>query len=267
MKTNRIAFLGGGNMAEAILGGLLAGDVALAGQLVVADVSAERRAWLEKEYGIDVTADNAEAVRGADVVVLAVKPQQAAEALASATDAFSPSQLLVSICAGLPTSALEALVPARVVRVMPNLPALVRRGVSALCSGSRSIPADLDTVERMFAATGAVVRLPEAQMNEVTALSGSGPGYVFAFMEAMEAAAAAMGIEAATARRMAVETVRGAAELASQTGEDPAELRQRVSSKGGTTLAGLAAMEEKGFSAAVAAGIQAARNRAAELAG
>jgi pyrroline-5-carboxylate reductase len=266
MKTKRIAFLGGGNMAEAILGGMLAGDVALAGNLVASDLSAERREWLQKEYGIDVTADNAEAVRGADIILLAVKPQQVAEALASAREAFTPDQLLVSICAGIPTRDLEAQVPARVARVMPNLPALVRRGVAAICGGARSTAADLDAVERMFAATGAVVRLPEKKMNEVTALSGSGPGYVFAFIEAMESAATAMGIEAATARTMAVETVRGAAELAAQTNEDPAELRRRVSSKGGTTLAGLAAMEAGGLAEAVAAGMRAARDRAAELA-
>lgn len=266
MKTKRIAFLGGGNMAEAILGGLLAGDVALAGNIVAADISEERRAWLVKEYGIDVTENNAVAVAGADVVVLAVKPQQVAEALGAAREAFSETQVLVSICAGLPAAAIEALVPARVVRTMPNLPAIVRRGVTAICAGSRATAADMDLAERMFSATGAVVRLPEKQMNEVTALSGSGPGYVFAFMEAMEAAAVGMGIGAAAARSLAVQTVRGAAELAAQTGEDPAELRRRVSSKGGTTLAGLAAMEERGFSGAVAAGMKAARDRAAELA-
>lgn len=267
MKTKRIAFLGGGNMAEAILGGLLAGEVVLEGNLVVSDVSAERRAWLEKEYGIDAVAENSAAVRGADIVVLAVKPQQAAEALASAEAAFTERQLLVSICAGLATQTLEALVPARVVRVMPNLPALVRRGVAAICGGVRATPADLDIVEWMFAATGAVVRLPENRMNEVTALSGSGPGYVYAFIEALEAGAVDMGIPPESARKMAVETVRGAAELAAQTGEAPADLRRRVSSKGGTTLAGLAAMEAGGFSAAVAAGMRAARQRAAELGG
>ncbi|NLG34969.1 MAG: pyrroline-5-carboxylate reductase [Lentisphaerae bacterium] len=266
MKNKRIAFLGGGNMAEAILGGILAGDVALEGNIVAADISADRRAWLEKEYGIDVTPDNAAAARGADVAVLAVKPQQAAEALGAVREALGASQLLISICAGLPTSALEALTSARVVRAMPNLPALVRRGVTALCAGRRAVPDDLDLAEKMFAATGAVVRLPENRMNEVTALSGSGPGYVFAFIEAMEAAAVSMGIEPDTARKMAVETVRGAAELASETGEAPAELRRRVSSKGGTTLAGLAAMEADGFASAVAAGMKAARDRAAELA-
>lgn len=266
MRSERIAFLGGGNMAEAILAGLLAGEVASPERLVVADVAAERREHLVNRYGIETTADNAAAVRGADVVVLAVKPQQVAEALTAEKSEFSDRQLLVSICAGLTTAALEALTPARVARVMPNLPALVRRSVSAICGGARAAAADLDLVEALFAAVGVVVRLPEGRMNDATALSGSGPGYAFAFMEALEAAGIAMGIAPATARKMAVETVRGAAELAAQTGEDPAELRRRVSSKGGTTLAGLAAMEAGGFSAAVAAGMKAARDRAAELA-
>ncbi|MGD9780804.1 MAG: pyrroline-5-carboxylate reductase [Kiritimatiellia bacterium] len=266
MKNKRIAFLGGGNMAEAIIAGLLGGGVSMEQNVVASDPSEARRATLSDKYGMATTADNAEAVRGADVVVLAVKPQQAAEALASAKGALSEKQVLVSICAGLPTAALEAQVPARVARAMPNLPALVRRGVTAICGGARATAEDMALTEKLFAAVGAVVRLPESKMNETTALSGSGPGYVFAFMEALEAAGIAMGIEAATARKMAVETVRGAAELAAETGEGPAELRRRVSSKGGTTLAGLAAMEENGFSAAVAAGMEAARNRAAELA-
>ena len=266
MRNERIAFLGGGNMAEAIIGGLLAGGISMEKHLVASDVSAERRALLEEKYGIGTTADNAAAVREADVVVLAVKPQQAAEALSALKETLTGKQLLVSICAGLPTSALEALVPARVARVMPNLPALVRRGVSAICGGARASAQDLDLVEELFSAVGAVVRLPEQQMNEVTALSGSGPGYVFAFIEAMEDAAVQMGIDPATARKMAIETVRGAAELAAQTDEDPAELRRRVSSKGGTTLAGLAAMAAGGFSDSVAAGMKAARDRAAELA-
>ncbi len=266
MRNERIAFLGGGNMAEAIIGGLLAGGISMEKHLVVADISEERRTLLEDKYGLGTTADNAEAVRGADVVVLAVKPQQVAEALAAAGGAFSGKQLLISICAGLPTASLEAQVPARVARVMPNLPALVGRGVSAVCGGARAAAKDLDLVEELFTAVGAVVRLPEEKMNEVTALSGSGPGYVFAFIEAMEAAAVEMGIAPETARKMAIETVRGAAELAAQTGESPADLRRKVSSKGGTTLAGLAAMEAGGFSAAVAAGMKAARNRAAELA-
>lgn len=266
MKNKRIAFLGGGNMAEAIVSGMLTGGLVVARNIVVADISAERRAWLQNEYGIDATPDNAAAVGGADIVVLAVKPQQAAAALAAVRDVSSNRQMLVSICAGLTTAALEDQTPARVARVMPNLPALICRGVAAVCGGLRVTAEDLDLVERIFAATGVVVRVPEQKMNEVTALSGSGPGYAFAFIEALEAAGVGMGLAADTARTMAVETVRGAAEMAAQASADPAELRRRVSSKGGTTLAGLAAMEAGGFSAAVTAGMNAARDRAAELA-
>jgi len=137
MKDKRIAFVGGGNMAEAILGGLLAGDVVQPARIVASDLSEERRSLLATTYGIRVTADNAEAVRDADIVVLAVKPQQVPEVLKPLKSVFSGGQLLISICAGLPTDVLEAQVPARVVRVMPNLPALVRRGVSAICGGTR----------------------------------------------------------------------------------------------------------------------------------
>lgn len=266
MKNKQITFLGGGHMAEAILSGLLTGELAVARNIVVADIAAERRAWLQSNYGVEVSSDNAGAVGGADLVVLAVKPQQAPDALAAVRDVSSNQQLLVSICAGLTTAALEDQTPARVVRVMPNLPALIRRGVAAICGGSRVTAGDLEQVEQLFSATGVTVRVSEQKMNEATALSGSGPGYVFAFIEALEAAGVGMGLAADTARMMAVETVRGAAEMAAQTGVDPAELRQQVSSKGGTTLAGLAAMEGGGFSAAVAAGMNAARDRSEELA-
>ena len=267
MRKERIAFIGGGNMAEAILGGLLAGEIVPAEQVCVSDISAERRAHLQSVYRVAVAEDNAEAVREADVVILDIKPQQVAEVLGGLREQLSESQLLVSICAGLPTSRLEELVPCRVVRVMPNLPAQVRRGVSVICGGTSAVETDLDLTELLFTAVGTVVRLPEDRMNEVTALSGSGPGYVFAFIEAMIAAAVEMDLDPAAARAMAVETVRGAAELAAVTGADPGELRRRVSSKGGTTLAGLAAMKDGGFSDAVRSGMKAARDRAAELAG
>ena len=262
----RVAFLGGGNMAEAIIGGLIAGGVIAAENIAVFDVSAERLDVLQRQFGIRAAASNAEAATGADVVVLAVKPQQAEVVLAEVAPALSNGQLLVSICAGLPTARLESLTPARVIRVMPNLPALVRCGVSAICSGIRSTAGDLDVVEAFFGSVGMVVRLPESQMNEVTALSGSGPGYVFAFMEALEAGAVEMGLSPEAARAMTVATVQGAAEMAVQTGDSPASLRERVSSKGGTTLAGLAAMEARGWTAAIRAGMKAVRDRAVELA-
>jgi pyrroline-5-carboxylate reductase len=262
----RIAFLGGGNMAEAILGGLLASGLVSKEQILVSDVLERRRSVLAETYGIQAMAENQEAVRHADLVVLAVKPQQAKDALQAAGESWTSSHVVISICAGISTAQLEEWIPARVVRVMPNLPALVRCGVSAVCGGMRAMPKDMEWAEAIFSSVGAVVQVREAQMDAVTGVSGSGPGYVFAFMEALERAAGELGLDAAAARRLVQETVRGAAELAVRSGEDPAVLRSRVSSKGGTTLAGLAAMEAEGFQRAVLAGVHAARDRSAELA-
>ena len=263
----RLAFIGAGNMAGAILEGVLRSGTLPPGAVCMADVSAEQRADRARRYGVATTADNAEAVRGAATVILAVKPQQLEEALASARDAFSPDQLVASICAGVTTARLESLVPGRVVRVMPNLPALAGAGVAAVCAGSRATSADRDAVCGLLAGTGTVVRVEESQMDAVTGLSGSGPGYVFAFIEALEDAALEQGFAPETARMMAIGTVLGAAKLAAAGDVPPAEWRRRVSSKGGTTLAGLTAMESLGFSGAVKAAVRAATARSAELAG
>lgn len=263
----KLAFIGAGNMAGAIVEGILRSGIVPAGEIVMADVSAARLAEVAAKYGVGTAAGNAEAVRGADTVVLAVKPQQLDEAVAAAAGAFGAGQLVVSICAGVKTRRLEAMVPGRVVRVMPNLPALAGAGVAAVCGGSRASGADVEAVCALLAGTGTVVRAEEAQMDAVTGLSGSGPGYVFAFIEALEAAGIAQGFEPGTARMMAIGTVLGAAKLAAGGDVPPAEWRRRVSSPGGTTLAGLAAMEAGGFSAAVDAAVRAATARSAELAG
>lgn len=263
----KIAFIGAGNMAGAIVEGILRGGTAAPGDIAMADVSEARLAEVAAKYGVGTSRSNAVAVRGADTVVLAVKPQQLAEAVAQAGDAFSAGQLVASICAGVTTARLEAMVPGRVVRVMPNLPALAGAGVAAVCGGSRAAGADVDAVCRLLSGTGTVVRAEESQMDAVTGLSGSGPGYVFAFIEALEAAGIAQGFAPETARTMAVGTVLGAAKLAAAGDTPPAEWRRRVSSPGGTTLAGLAALEAGGFARSVQEAVRAATARSAELAG
>lgn len=263
----KLAFIGAGNMAGAIVEGILRSGAAAPGDIVMADVSEERLAEVAGKYGVGTTRSNADAVRGADTVVLAVKPQQLAEAVAQAGDAFAAGQLVASICAGVTTARLEGMVPGRVVRVMPNLPALAGAGVAAVCGGARATEADVEAVCRLLAGTGTVVRAEEAQMDAVTGLSGSGPGYVFAFIEALEDAGIAQGFAPETARMMAIGTVLGAAKLAAGSDVPPAEWRRRVSSPGGTTLAGLAAMEAGGFSASVKEAVRAATARSAELAG
>ena len=263
-------FIGGGNMAEAILAGALSKGVVAAGEVGVSEVREDRRKELEGRYGVETAAGGGEA----EAYVLAVKPQQAEEAVGAAVAAgrLGEGTLLATICAGLPTGKIEGWCGARVVRVMPNLPATVGAGMAAVAGGARATAGDVAAVKRLFAAAGDVAETAEGLLDLVTGVSGSGPGYVFAFMEALEEAGVAGGFDRATARKLAIATVRGAGELAAREaakegGADPAELRRRVSSKGGTTLAGLAAMEERGFSASVRAGVEAATQRAKELAG
>lgn len=263
-------FIGGGNMAEAILAGALAKGVVGAGEVGVSEVRAERRKELEAKYGVET----AEGAGEAEAYLLAVKPQQAGEAVRAAAEAgrLGAGTLLATICAGLPTAKIESWCGARVVRVMPNLPATVGAGMAAVSGGARAAKEDVEKVKRLFAAAGDVAETDEGLLDLVTGVSGSGPGYVFAFMEALEEAGVAGGFDRATARKLAIATVRGAGELAAREaakegGADPAELRRRVSSKGGTTLAGLAAMEERGFGGAVKAAVEAATKRAKELAG
>lgn len=261
----KIAFLGGGNMASALLAGVLSSGVAGKDEVEVVEISAERRAWLAEKFGVAAVPDGAAAVAASDIAVLAVKPQNAPELLAQLADVLGPDKLLLSIAAGLSTATLERAVAARVVRAMPNLAATVGKAVSALCAGTRATAEDLDAAEAVLRGAGETVRVEERMMDAVTGVSGSGPGYLFRFIEAMEEAARAEGFDADVARKLAVWTAYGAAATAIESGEAPARLREKVSSKGGTTLAGLAAMEERGFADAVKAAVRAATARSAEL--
>ncbi|MBQ7252188.1 MAG: pyrroline-5-carboxylate reductase [Kiritimatiellae bacterium] len=261
----KIAFLGGGNMASALLAGVLSSGVARKEEVEVVEISSERRAWLAEKFSVAAVPDGAAAVAASDIAVLAVKPQNAPELLAQLAPVLGGSKLLLSIAAGLSTATLERAVAARVVRAMPNLAATVGKAVSALCAGTRATEEDLDAAEAVLRGAGEVVRVEERMMDAVTGVSGSGPGYLFRFIEALEEAARAEGFEADVARKLAVWTAYGAAATAIESGEAPARLREKVSSKGGTTLAGLAAMERRGFAEAVKAAVRAATMRSAEL--
>lgn len=261
----KIAFLGGGNMASALLAGVLSSGAAAKEDVAVVEISADRRAWLAEAFGVAAVPDGAEAVAAADIAVLAVKPQNAPELLAQLAPVLDASKLLLSIAAGLSTATLERAVVSRVVRAMPNLAATVGKAITAICPGTRATAEDLDAAETILRGAGETVRVEERMMDAVTGVSGSGPGYLFRFIEALEEAAVAEGFDAATARKLAVWTAYGAAATAVESGEAPARLREKVSSKGGTTLAGLAAMEERGFADAVKAAVRAATARSAEL--
>jgi pyrroline-5-carboxylate reductase len=266
--SKHIAFLGGGNMAEAIIKGLLRENSAAS--LMVAEISVERRTYLAKAYpGIRVVENSAQATAWGDVVILAVKPQQAASVLSTLEQAVGPDKLIVSIMAGVRTSTIEEALESgtRVVRVMPNTPALVGAGATAICAGRNAAKEDLDSVETIFSRTGLVVRVDEKQMDAVTGLSGSGPAYVFTFIEALSDAGVKNGLTREVSAKLALQTVLGAARMLAETREHPAKLREQVTSPGGTTIAGLHVLENGRFRGTIMDAVDAASQRSKELAG
>jgi len=261
-----IAFIGGGNMARALVGGLLRNDHPPA-RLCVADPSAEARAQLEG-LGVCTLSDNLKAIEEADVVVLAVKPQALGAVARELAPGLRPGQLIISIAAGVRVDTLRRWLNghARIVRAMPNTPALVQAGATGLFAPAEVSAAERAQAESILRAVGLCVWVErEALIDSVTALSGSGPAYVFLVMESMQAAGEKLGLDAATARLLTLETVLGAARLALETQEDPAQLRARVTSPGGTTERGIAALEAAGLRQAFADALTAAADRADEL--
>jgi pyrroline-5-carboxylate reductase len=261
IQNQTIAFLGAGNMAEALIRGLLDKQVVTASSILAHDIRAERLVELRRRYGIRTGPPEA------DIVILAVKPQQMSEALSSLRPAAS--SLFISIAAGIPTARIERELGGRprVVRGMPNTPALVGAGAAALCKGRYASEDDLATAESILGAVGITVRVEEPLLDAVTALSGSGPAYVFYVTEAMIAAGIAQGLPAEVARRLAIQTVAGAGRLMAETGEDPGRLREKVTSPGGTTEAALKVFGDRRLAEIFAEAIATATRRGRELAG
>jgi pyrroline-5-carboxylate reductase len=265
----RIAFVGGGNMASCLLGGLIARGT-LAATIVVAEPLAEQRAKLEGRFGVVTRANGADAVGEADVVVLAVKPQQMAEAARAIGPVVAARRpLVISIAAGIRLADLARWLGPGVplVRSMPNLPALIDAGVSALYAGEDVGEEARRDAEAILSACGRTVWVPdEDQMDAVTAVSGTGPAYFFLLIEALQAAAIELGLEPATARTLCLETAQGAGRMAALSDVEPAQLRAQVTSKGGTTAAALEVLESAGVRAILAQAVAAAARRSRELA-
>ncbi|HET19819.1 MAG TPA: pyrroline-5-carboxylate reductase [Chromatiales bacterium] len=262
-----IAFIGGGNMARALVGGLIRNDHP-AEQLCVADPNAEARAQLDG-LGVCTLGDNLKAIEGADVIVLSVKPQALGAVARELAAGLRPGQLVISIAAGVRVDTLRRWLNGheRIVRAMPNTPALVQAGATGLFAPSEVSAAERARAESILRAVGVCVWVErEDLIDSVTALSGSGPAYVFLVMEAMQEAGEKLGLDAATARLLTLETVFGAARLALESKEDPAVLRARVTSPGGTTERGIAALESAGLRKAFADALKSAAERADELA-
>ena len=262
----KITFLGGGNMANALIGGMLKQGFA-AHDITVIEPGNEAREKLIANYGVQC-AHSAAAVAGVgDLLVLAVKPQQMKEAVTPLLGKLA-NALVVSIAAGLDLETLSRFLGGhrRIVRCMPNTPALIGAGITGLCPLPEVDENERAAADRVLRAVGSTLWIAdEGRMDGVTALSGSGPAYVFLFIEAMQQAAADLGFGAEEGRRLAIETVQGAAALAAQASEPAAVLRERVTSKGGTTEAALRVMAEKGVKEGIVAGVIAAEARGREL--
>lgn len=254
-----IGFIGGGNMAEALIKGAVSG-------LLVSEPREDRRKYLEQTYGIKTTESNKEVASSCNIIILAVKPQNMAAVLDEIADLITEDKTVVSIAAGITLSYLQSkLKTKKLIRVMPNTPAIVQEGMSVMslceCFSDKAIA----IVRDIFMSVGKVLTLPEKYMNAVTALSGSGPAFVALFIEAMIAAGEKMGLSRDNASELAIQTLIGTARLL-DTGMSPEKLREMVTSPGGTTAAGLKVFEEKGFKDIVYDALHAAKKRAEELA-
>ena len=261
-----VAILGAGVMGETLLSGLLRAG-RRAEDLMVGEKRRDRADELEQRYGVAVVG-NIEAAQKADTVALVVKPQDMSDLLAEIAPAVRPGQLVVSLAAGITTAFIESRLPegVAVVRVMSNTAALVDEGMAAISRGSHCDESHLAEAESLMASTGRVIRVPEKQQDAVTAVSGSGPGYLFFVVESMIEAGVHLGLPRSTASELVVQTVVGSAKLLRETGEHPTVLRERVTSPGGTTAAAVRELEDHAVRAAFLGALEAARDRSRELA-
>lgn len=263
----RVGLIGGGFMGEALVSALLKGDVAQAGDVTVSDVAAPRREYLRARYGVTVTAENSEALSGAEIVVLAVKPQEFDTIAAGLRGKLTDEQTVLSIMAGMPIERIvRGLAHRAIVRVMPNTPAFVGEAMSVWTATDAVSQEGRQAVSGLLKALGREVEVTDEKfLDMATAVNGSGPGFIFLFLEGFIEAAVRIGLPQEVAHQLAVQTLFGSAALARESEKTPAELRTMVTSPGGTTAAGLQELEGAGFRAAIGAAVEAAYERAKEL--
>jgi pyrroline-5-carboxylate reductase len=263
----RIALIGAGNMAEAILAGLLHGGQLTPSHFIASDIVQARREDFTRTYAVTTTSNNRGAAEGAQVILLAVEPQVLDEVLSGIAPAVGPSQLVVSVAAGYPIARIARHVPRtrRIVRAMPNTPSTIREGVTALAHDATLSEPDAATARALFEPIGKVVMVAERLMDVVTGLSGSGPAYVFVMIEALADGGVKMGLPREMAQLLAAQTVVGAARLVMESHEHPGVLKNRVTSPGGATIAGLHELERGRVRGTLISVVEAAANRSAEL--
>jgi len=263
----RLAFLGGGNMAEAMIRGLLASRLMPPDDILVSDVREDRLTYLQDTYHVRTSTSNPEVAEQAEILLLAVKPQILGKVLDGLVDVIDGGKLIISIAAGVTTGAIAEKFPGplRVIRVMPNTPALVLEAASALTPGTNATPEDLEITTRLFRAVGKVVIVEESLMDAVTGLSGSGPAYIFLIIDALSDAGVKVGLSRDVAQLLAAQTVMGAARMILETKKHPGELKDMVTSPGGTAIAGLHTLEQGGLRTTLINAVEAATLRAREL--
>jgi pyrroline-5-carboxylate reductase len=267
--TYELGIIGAGNMAEAITRGVLKSGRFVAHEIIAADVAPQRRELFHKQLGTAVVEDNLAAASQSKIVLLSVKPQMMATALAGLGQAMNPDTLVISIAAAISTRFIEQYLGNRakwrVVRVMPNTPMLVGEGLSAVAAGGNATPADVKTAREIFESAGIVIEMTEDKIDAVTALSGSGPAYFFYLTEQMIKAGIELGLSPEEAHLLATRTAVGAAKMLTESGDAPAELRRKVTSPGGTTQAAIAHMDANQWPAATINAVKAAAARSREL--
>lgn len=261
----RLGFVGAGKLAGSVIRGLVRANFCPANQIIASEPNEPARNALRDGVGIAVTAENAEAAGKAEVILLGVKPGVVVPALTGVSTAVV-GKLVISLAAGVRLAAMEAVTNARVMRAMSNTPSAICRAATAVARGSRTTEEDIEFAKKIFAAVGVVVEITEEQIDAVTALSGSGPAFVYTVIEALAEGGEKMGLPHDIALALATQTVLGAAQLAAETKLSPAELRRMVVTPGGTTAAGLAAMEKHGTSEGLSAAVEAATKRGQEMA-
>jgi len=266
IKSN-IGFLGAGKMATALAKGFVHAEIVFPREIIAGDLYGVARNIFSKETGAKAVASNADVLKFANVLILATKPDQVPTALAEISNAFTRNHLLISIAAGVTISKLENLLPAgaRVIRVMPNTPALVGEAASAFALGNSATAADGELAKKLLSAVGVALQVKESLLDAVTGLSGSGPAYVYQFIEALSDGGVAAGLPRDIATKLAAQTVLGAAKMVLETGQHPGALKDQVTSPGGTTIEGLHALEKGKLRATVMSAVRAATEKSKKL--
>jgi pyrroline-5-carboxylate reductase len=268
LNDKKIAFIGAGNMGEAIISGLIVSGSSKPENIICTDVRESRLDEIKSEYGVRVSVNNAEAVEASDIIIYAVKPQIMATVLEETADKLDMSKLVISIAAGVPLPAIEACLnkDLRLIRVMPNIAAAVKEAASAIAAGGHATDEDVDLAMEIFNSIGKSIFLKENYlMDATTGLSGSGPAYIFLIVDALADAGVKMGLSREEALFLSTQTVLGAAKLLMETREHPGQLKDKVTSPGGTAIAGLAMLEEGGLRTTLIRGVEAATQRSKEL--